>query len=120
MNTNTENSLVSPTTILTMFVSAKLLDLLTTYICITLNYGYEVNPVSAFFLNTGGWTMLSIFGLSAVILQGIFFCWYQKFLARRNNSITPLLLCRIGIFLSFFVTMIAVINNSIIIITSIA
>jgi len=103
-----------------MFVIAKLLDLGTTFVAITAKFGYEGNPFSAYLLNSGGWLLLSVVGLSVTVAQALVLTWYQGYLARKNVPNFVLAICRGGIVLCVCIILVAVVNNFMVILLAVA
>jgi hypothetical protein len=120
MITDPKRILMSSRTIMSMFVIAKLLDLGTTLVALSFNFNYESNPISVFLLYNYGWWSLSVFGLSVAVIQASVLIWYQSYLVRRNAPNIVLSICRGGIILCVCITMVAVLNNFIIILLSVA
>lgn len=107
---------------LALFVSllflGKVLDLCTTYYALTNGLGYEVGTISLFLLERGGWMglVVSNFFITSAVALG--FVVYQRRLIRNNAPRWWFMLLGFGAYACIFITVIAVINNFIIICTS--
>ena len=111
MFTEPKKIFVSPIFIMSTFITAKTLDLATTYAGITSGMAYEANPFSAILLLKGGWFLLCFVGIFMATVSGIFFVVWQYYLCTRPSADNLLLICRGGILLWLAVSVVPVVNN---------
>jgi hypothetical protein len=102
-----------------LLVGAKILDLITTYIGLKNGYGVESSPIASYFLNTYGFLVMSTISILVVLGDCLFFIYSQKFIEKKNVSSIFLKIINLSIYICFGINMLAVINNSVIILQNI-
>ena len=98
-----------------MLIGSKILDLETTYIALKKGYGYEANPITAYFLNMGGFPLMVIASVLIMVGVSLLFVFAQNFFDNVKTTPNFTRFIKTFIYICFAINMIVVINNCIII-----
>jgi hypothetical protein len=115
MMPDTQSLKIPPIKILSLIFFTKMLDLVTTYFSMSRGFGYEANPVTAYFLNLGGFPLLICFSYTLITMVVVVLILSQWFVDKYNGSLFMRKLVRFSIFACIGLNVIVVINNLLVI-----
>jgi hypothetical protein len=111
MSTTTESQAIDPKFIFFSLFTTKGLDLFTTYVALTMGFGFEANPISATFIKLGGYSMLIAVVMIATACACFSFVFSQKILEKRNVPMSYKIFVRYFIYLCILINFVVVLNN---------
>lgn len=111
MSTTENSQIIDPKFIIFSLLTTKGLDLFTTYVAISMGFGFEANPISATFIKLGGYGMLITVAMVITACASLGFIWSQKALEKRNAPVGYKIFARYFIYLCILVNFVVVLNN---------
>ena len=111
MSTIEGNQKVDPKFIVFSLFATKAMDIFTTYIALSNGFGFEANPISAYFLKIGGYPMLIAVAVAVTTFACIGFLWVQEFLEDKNVHPHYKKFARYFIYLTIAINYAVILNN---------
>jgi len=111
MSTTSINQKIDPKFIVFSLFATKALDIFTTYIALTNGFGFEANPISAYFIETGGFPALIAVGMIITSFACVGYIWVQEYLESKNVNVNYKKFTRYFIYFIISVNYYVIINN---------